>query len=146
MVRRCAFTLDTVPPVTSSENVLGYPLDSHVSPANPPCLRLRPIPPGITRRTLTANGFPCWVKRVPDSTSRLPNESAPITPWFANSRIFMSRRSPSTSYSVFTHSSSAFHFLRRSTAPVSRVRCGECMVTYRGIFSSLSECWAWDWY
>ena len=92
---------------------------------------------------LTAKGFPCWVKRVPGSTSSLSWMKVHLIPsWFANSRIFVSRRSSSTSYSMLAYSSLAFHCLRRSMTPVGKVRRGVCVVTYKGIFSSLSDRYA----
>ena len=90
--------------------------------------------------TLTANGFPCWVKRVPGSTSNLSWKKVHlISCCFASSRILMSRRSSSTSYSMLAYSSFAFHSLRRSTTPAGRVRRDVCVVTYKGMFNSFSE-------
>ena len=84
----------------------GYPLDGRVSPADPPC-------------------FPCWVNRVPGSTSSLPwIKIRSMPPWLTNSGlIFMPRRSSSTSYSIFTYSPLAFHW--RSTTRVGKLWRGD---------------------
>lgn len=86
-----------------------------------------PIPPDITSRHTHNKQFPLLGGDGSRSNQQLVmDESSLDTLWFANSRIPMSRRSPSTSsYSIFTCSSLAFHCSTRSTTPVDKVRRGD---------------------
>ena len=116
----------------------GYPLDGRVSPTDPPCLRPRPIPPDITRGTLTANGFPCRVNRVSSSTRSLPWMKArsmpPASPTHG-SPCPDGDRQLRTQYSRTAPWRSVVLGSKRHRW----VNCG--VVACRGIFSSLNEYW-----
>jgi len=101
-------TFDPVPPATSSGKLtVAYP---------PPILRVY-VRDRSRQALLEAHSH----QTVSGSTSTLPWMKVHSIPWLTNSGIFMSRRSSSTSYSIFTYSSLVFYCSRGRRH--QRVKC-----------------------